>query len=129
MNTRIMIISTLWGALCAYACVAVAQSATPPTSDAHHALVDARGMVLYTYDKDVPGEASHCNGVCARLWPPFLASVNTAPAKDYAVIKRTDGTRQWTYRGHPLYRYAGDTAPGTARGDGVNGTWHVAQAH
>jgi predicted lipoprotein with Yx(FWY)xxD motif len=42
-------------------------------------------------------------------------------------ITRPDGTTQATYDGHPLYTYAGDTAPGQAKGNGLNvsgGVWH-----
>jgi predicted lipoprotein with Yx(FWY)xxD motif len=44
-----------------------------------------------------------------------------------AAIKRTDGTEQLTYNGHPLYTYIGDTAPGQAKGNNLNlngGLWH-----
>jgi hypothetical protein len=42
-----------------------------------------------------------------------------------ATIARPDGTTQVTYKGHPLYYYQGDTAPGTDKGQGVGGTWFV----
>ena len=129
MHAKIWITSALWGALCAYASVAVAQSATPPVPDAAHRLVDAHGMTLYTYDRDAPGGVSRCDGICARLWPPSLASDDARPAPGFGVSPRNDGTRQWTYLGHPLYRYAGDAAPGAVSGNGVNGSWHVALVH
>ena len=127
MNARIWIASALWCALCAYAPLAMAQTATAPQADAAHRLVGNDGRTLYTYDRDHPGGASHCEGICARLWPPFLATADAAPPEGYGVIVRADGSRQWTWRGRPLYRYAGDPAPGSVRGDGVNGTWHVAR--
>jgi predicted lipoprotein with Yx(FWY)xxD motif len=43
------------------------------------------------------------------------------------VITRSDGSKQATWNGHPLYTYAGDTAPGMAKGNGKNlsgGVWH-----
>lgn len=126
MSTRIWITSALWGAVCASASLAVAQTATPPQADASHRLVSGDGMTLYTYDRDSQGSPSRCEGICARLWPPFLASADARPTEGYGVIVRADGSRQWTYRGHPLYRYAGDTAAGSTQGDGVNGTWHIA---
>lgn len=128
MKARIWITSTLWGALCAYASLAVAQSATAPQADAAHRLVSSDGMTLYTYDRDSPGGPSRCEGVCARLWPPFPASTDARLPEGYGVIVRADGSRQWTYRGRPLYRYAGDAAVGSTRGDGINGTWHVARS-
>ena len=44
-----------------------------------------------------------------------------------SVITRSDGTKQATWNGHPLYTYVGDTAPGQAKGNGLNlsgGVWH-----
>lgn len=129
MNVRIWITSALWSVLSVYGALAVAQTKTPPHSDAHHRLVSADGMTLYTYDRDGQGGPSHCEGICTRLWPPYLATANAKPSKGYGVIVRNDGSRQWTYLGHPLYRYAGDTAAGVTLGNGVNGTWHVALKH
>ena len=45
----------------------------------------------------------------------------------FATIKRSDGSTQATWNGHPLYTYIGDTAPGQAKGNGLNlsgGVWH-----
>jgi hypothetical protein len=42
-------------------------------------------------------------------------------------ITRSDGTMQATYDGHPLYTYAGDSAPGQNKGNGLNvsgGLWY-----
>ncbi|MBU6248881.1 MAG: hypothetical protein KGN77_14105 [Xanthomonadaceae bacterium] len=127
MNARIWITSALWGALCAYASLAVAQTAAAPRVDAAHRLVGSDGMTLYTYDRDSPGGPSRCEGICARLWPPALAAADATLPEGYGVIVRADGSRQWTWRGRPLYRYTGDTKAGSMLGDGVNGTWHVAR--
>ena len=34
--------------------------------------VDAKGMTLYTFDKDAGGKSA-CNGPCATNWPPLMA--------------------------------------------------------
>ena len=45
----------------------------------------------------------------------------------FGTIKRSDGSTQATFDGHPLYTFVGDTAPGQAKGNGLNvagGLWH-----
>lgn len=87
-------------------------------------LTDAAGRVLYVFDRDSEG-TSACYDQCAALWPPFLAAADAKPAGEYALVTRSDGSRQWAVRGRPLYFYAADSAPGQATGDGVKGVWHV----
>jgi len=41
------------------------------------------------------------------------------------VITRPGGVRQVTINGYPVYRYAGDKAPGQDTGNGIEGAWHV----
>jgi predicted lipoprotein with Yx(FWY)xxD motif len=48
-------------------------------------------------------------------------------AGDYAVITREDGSKQWTYKGKPLYYWAKDSKRGDTDGDGVKGVWHTAK--
>lgn len=89
-------------------------------------LTNDQGMTLYTFDKDADGK-SVCNGACAINWPPLSAASDAQPAYGYTVITRDDGSRQWAYRGRPLYTWAKDTKPGDITGDGfLNGAWHVA---
>ena len=87
-------------------------------------LTDAKGMTLYTFDKDKPG-TSNCTGECAEYWPPAAASMDAKPAGDLTLIKRADGTLQWADEGEPLYTYVDDKKPGDVTGDGKNGVWHV----
>jgi predicted lipoprotein with Yx(FWY)xxD motif len=45
----------------------------------------------------------------------------------FATIKRTDGTVQATFNGHPLYTYVGDSGKGQDHGNNLNlngGLWH-----
>ncbi|MFA6117578.1 MAG: hypothetical protein WC729_26540 [Sphingomonas sp.] len=91
-------------------------------------LVDAAGMTLYMFDKDADGRSA-CNGACAANWPPIVADPGFAAHADWSIVTRDDGSRQWAYRGHPLYRWIKDAKPGDMTGDGLlNGTWHVALA-
>ncbi len=91
------------------------------------ALIDERGMTLYTFDKDAGGK-SMCNGPCAENWPPLLASVDARPTGDMTIVNRIDGRDMWAYKGKPLYTFKKDTAPGQTNGDGLlNGAWHMAK--
>lgn len=90
------------------------------------ALVDSKGMTLYTFDRDATGK-SNCNGQCAQNWPPLMAAANAAPSGNWTVVTRDDGTKQWAYKGKPLYTWVKDEKPGDVTGDGVNNVWHLAQ--
>jgi predicted lipoprotein with Yx(FWY)xxD motif len=101
--------------------------ASRPARTADGVLVDAgRGMTLYTFDKDSSGK-SVCTGGCAANWPPLLAPADAKPVGDYSVIARDDGTRQWAYKGKPLYYWSKDLKPGDKTGDGFNNVWRVAR--
>lgn len=89
-------------------------------------LTNAEGMTLYTFDKDAAG-VSNCAGDCSAIWPMLGASATDKADGDYAVIDRSDGTKQWTYKGKPLYTFAKDAAAGDVKGDGVKGVWHIAR--
>ena len=90
-------------------------------------LTNAKGFTLYSFAPDTP-TTSHCNGTCAQNWPPVKGPAAAAGVTGtFGTIKRSDGTVQATFDGHPLYAFAGDTAPGQAKGNGLNaagGLWH-----
>ncbi|MGW2252934.1 hypothetical protein ACWCXH_22430 [Kitasatospora sp. NPDC001660] len=91
-------------------------------------VTDADGNTLYRFDKDTANpSASNCTGACATTWPPAPAAEHIrAQGVDSALIgsvTRTDGTKQLTLGGWPLYRYAPDAKPGDTKGQGVGGTW------
>ncbi|MFF7725197.1 SCO0930 family lipoprotein [Streptomyces sp. NPDC008001] len=90
-------------------------------------VADGSGMTLYRFDKDTAQPpASMCDGDCAKAWPPVPAGDATASAGIGAAVgevQRTDGTKQLTLAGWPVYRYAKDTAAGDTKGQGVGGTW------
>jgi predicted lipoprotein with Yx(FWY)xxD motif len=87
-------------------------------------LVNGTGMTLYTFDKDAGGKSA-CNGPCAANWPPLMAASGSAPAGDWTIITRDDGSKQWAYKGKPLYQWSKDQKPGDMTGDGFNSVWHV----
>jgi predicted lipoprotein with Yx(FWY)xxD motif len=84
-------------------------------------LVDSKGFTLYDFHKD-QGTKSACYGACASVWPPLTTSgapqaTKGAEASKLGTTKRSDGTVQVTYAGHPLYTYASDTKPGEVNGN------------
>lgn len=88
-------------------------------------LADGAGRAVYLWVKDPKGK-SVCSGACAGAWPPVTASgaataSGGAEAADLGTITRSDGTKQVTYYGHPLYYFAGDSGPGQENGQGSNG--------
>jgi len=91
-------------------------------------LTNAKGFTLYSFAPDTPA-TSKCYGSCASYWPPVTGAAPASPGVPGRIgtIKRTGGSDQLTYNGHPLYTYVGDSAPGQARGNNLNlngGLWH-----
>ncbi len=95
------------------------------SADGAMILTDAKGMTLYTFDKDADG-MSNCYGKCAVNWPPLVAAAGATAEGDFTLTERKDGAMQWAYKGEPLYLWIKDTKPGDTTGDGVNGVWHTA---
>jgi predicted lipoprotein with Yx(FWY)xxD motif len=99
-----------------------------PVKTSDGAFVNADGMTLYTFDKDVAGSGkSVCNGPCATNWPPLMAASDANPSENWSIITRDDGGKQWAYKGKPLYRWIKDQKPGDRTGDGFNNAWRVAR--
>jgi len=96
-------------------------------------LTNGSGRTLYSFAPDTPS-SSACYGTCAAYWPPVIGNPvagQGVTVSKIATIRRTDGTLQVTYAGHPLYTYVGDTAPGQASGNDINlngGFWHEVPA-
>ena len=89
-------------------------------------LTNAKGFTLYSFAPDTSTK-SNCNGACAQFWPPVKGPATASGVKGtFGTIKRSDGSTQATFDGHPLYTFAADTAPGQAKGNGLNeegGVW------
>lgn len=87
-------------------------------------LAASSGRAIYLWVADRVN-VSECSGACASTWPPVVAkgklsASGGAVAKDLGTIIRSDGTKQVTYGGHPLYYFAGDSGAGTTKGQGSN---------
>ena len=95
---------------------------TTASSSAGTFLTNGSGRAVYLWVKDGNG-MSACSGACAGAWPPVtttgtVTASGGAKASDLGTITRSDGTRQVTYDGHPLYFFAGDSGAGMASGQG-----------
>ncbi|HEV7434695.1 MAG TPA: hypothetical protein VGO22_07475 [Pseudorhizobium sp.] len=87
-------------------------------------LVDRDGMTLYALAEEWEGKPI-CYGQCQAEWPPLLAIEAAQPVGHFTVVERHDFTRQWAYRGQPLYRHAFDSAPGDTKGVGFWEVWDI----
>jgi predicted lipoprotein with Yx(FWY)xxD motif len=102
------------------------------TSGLGKILVDSKGRTVYLFMKD-QGTKSSCFGGCASNWPPLRVSGKPTVGKGVqasklSTNKRSDGNRQVTYDGHPLYLFVGDQQAGNTSGQGVSafgGAWYV----
>jgi len=100
---------------------------TEKTIGSQQVVVDSNGMTLYWFAIDTPS-TSKCSGSCLTFWPAVKGPVTAGSGVTgtLGTITRSDGTKQATYLGHPLYTFAGDKAPGDNKGNGLNengGLW------
>jgi predicted lipoprotein with Yx(FWY)xxD motif len=121
MNTMIRTIAASLFAAVAFSGVALAQA---PGKLAGSVMADSAGMTLYAFDKDAGGKST-CNGPCAAIWPPLLVTGDGKASGDWTIVARDDGSKQWAFKGKPVYKFSKDTKPGEMTGDGFNGVWHA----
>ena len=98
---------------------------TTVSSSAGTFLANGSGHAVYLWSKDGNG-MSACTGACTGAWPPVtttgqVTASGGAKSSDLGTITRSDGTKQVTYDGHPLYFFSGDSGPGMASGQGNDG--------
>jgi predicted lipoprotein with Yx(FWY)xxD motif len=139
---RLMVLA-LAAALAASALTGLALAASSPTKpatvktrtagDLGKIIVDGKSRTLYLFEKDKNGK-SKCSGACATNWPPLLTkgkpkASGGVKASKLGTTKRSDGTTQVTYGGHPLYTFVLDkNKPGSTKGEGVDAfgaEWYV----
>ena len=121
---------------------AAGQSGTGATVSVHavsgipgSALVGSSGRTLYLFQADSNG-GSACSGACAAAWPPDIATGMPHAGAGVrqsllGTVRRPDGSTQVTYHGHPLYYFKGDSAAGSAKGQGLKAfgaDWYVVGA-
>jgi predicted lipoprotein with Yx(FWY)xxD motif len=95
-------------------------------------LVDSKGRTAYLFKKDT-GSTSMCSGACAADWPPVTTTGKPTAGKGLTAsmvgtTTRSDGAKQVTYNGHPLYLYIGDQKAGDTNGQNVDAfgaEWYV----
>jgi predicted lipoprotein with Yx(FWY)xxD motif len=139
---RLMVLA-LAAALAASALTGLALAASSPTKpatvktrtagDLGKIIVDGKSRTLYLFEKDKNGK-SKCSGACATNWPPLLTkgkpkASGGVKASKLGTTKRSDGTTQVTYGGHPLYTFVADkNKPGSTKGEGLDAfgaEWYV----
>ena len=111
-----------------------AQGTTVKAAKSHlgKIIVDGRGRSLYLFEKDRRGHSA-CSGACAAYWPPLLTTAKPVAGTGVkkallGTIRRSNGKKQVTYNGHPLYRFVQDTKPGQVKGQDTHffgGGWYV----
>ena len=96
--------------------------ASPPgVTEKAGAFVAPDGKPLYIFVRDTKPGKSSCNAGCAAAWPPLVAAADAKDDGDWTVISRDDGSKQWAYKGKPLYTFVRD-ASGAAP-TGTNAVW------
>jgi predicted lipoprotein with Yx(FWY)xxD motif len=101
------------------------------SSSAGNIVVDAKGMSVYFFTKDTNGSGtSACTGACLTMWPPLTTTSATPTVEGVTgtvgTITTSDGAKQVTLNGLPLYYYEQDKKPGDILGQGVNDLWYLA---
>ena len=105
---------------------AFAARATPTSVAVRNGVfTDARGMTLYTTDTDRTPNTSSCYDNCVHNWPAFNPAESDRDTGDWKIITRADGTRQWAYKGKPVYHFLLDRIAGDVKGDGIGNVWHA----
>ena len=105
---------------------AAASAVTISTAKSHGQtyLTGPSGRAIYLWVADAMDKSS-CSGACAQAWPPVTTTGKPSAgsgvtASDLGTIKRSDGSEEVTYKGHPLYYFIADKSAGETKGQGSN---------
>jgi predicted lipoprotein with Yx(FWY)xxD motif len=133
VTTRRRVVWLVSISLVALAAIARAQAPPPPLKTATVngigvVLAGPGGMTLYVYANDREPGKSVCTGTCEANWPPFRpAAADPPPQEPLAVIIRLDNSKQYAYKGKPLYYSKTDKKPGDVTGHKFRDFWLAAQ--
>jgi len=109
---------------------------TPPElgdSSIGQVFVNANKLTIYTFENDrnnTEGDDpldSDCNAGCIVARPAHLASQDAVAQGEFTIIERSDNSRQWAFKGLPLYTFFEDVNPGDVYGEGLGEVWFVAR--
>ncbi|MEO8315439.1 MAG: hypothetical protein ABI645_11655 [Pseudomonadota bacterium] len=109
----------------ALALMSAAWAAPPGVTEKDGTFIAPGGKPLYTYASDTAAGKSMCNAGCATNWPPLAAAADSKDDGEWNIVTRDDGSKQWAYKGQPLYTFARDTAGVAATG--VSAKWPLAK--
>ena len=109
----------------ALALMGTAWAAPPGVTEKDGAFIAPDSKPLYTFARDTTPGKSACNAQCATAWPALAAAADAKNDGDWTVVTRDDGSKQWAYKGKPLYTFARDTAGAAATG--VSEAWPLAR--
>ncbi len=122
---KLLLTSTLLVSAVITACASDNMQTIPVKTDTG-ILTGTNGMTLYTFDNDIANSGkSVCNDKCAEYWPPLFAHDDSKASGDYTIITRDYGTKQWAFKGKPLYFWVKDKKPGDTTGDGFRNIWRI----
>jgi predicted lipoprotein with Yx(FWY)xxD motif len=134
-SIRLALFATAFAALLVPALAGAAATSKSVAKQADNAslgrtvLTTTKGRTLYSLSAETKGRFI-CTGACVSTWHPLLVPAGvkpTGPVK-LGTIERPEGKTQVTFKGRPLYSFAGDSKAGDANGEGIKdvGTWHAA---
>jgi len=106
-----------------------AKLATADVGELGKVVVDGNGRTVYVFDKDTSGK-SNCEDDCLAKWPAVPAAEGTPQldgidASLVGTVTRSDGSKQLSIDGLPVYLFAQDSKAGEAKGQAVGGVWWV----
>ena len=127
MRSMSVLASAIFGLSLVGSAFAQTASMSAAVKVANGTFTDVKGMTLYTFDNDKEPNKSACAGNCLNNWPVLKAEASDKDMGDWKVITRDDGSKQWAYKGKPIYYFAMDKAPGDKVGDGRGMVWHIAK--